>query len=285
MSFKRAPTLTEEQLETLKPIMTRLWEQGNTMKEILNRIQYLPFASKLTIYLLYNYRADFGLPPRIKREKGNRYKTKQEELMTWETFIETLNKKLPPNSKNFYVRRKRAYLILQYWTPLRKSEIYDRTINDFETKKGELVIHLRRKKKKYKHIDDEEPLEVPLAFPHMDEVVQWISNMKKKDRDLEKKKGLPENSLNSKPFNISPNTAWYYVKDIFDGYYPHFFRANWITEAFTDPENSLGHLKKKTGLHALTLNSYLMKSKKLAQELDNRKLNRLGIKQRTREQK
>lgn len=139
-----------------------------------------------------------SIPGRCRRSNVQNYTMKvydkvmrkfaEEKLKNRNIRIIEQNKKLPPNSKNFYVRRKRAYLILHYWTPLRKSEIYDRTINDFETKKGELVIHLRRKKKKYKHIDDEEPLEVPLAFPHGRGGSMDIQHEEKRQRLREEKR-------------------------------------------------------------------------------------------------
>jgi len=118
-------------------------------------------------------------------------------------FIQTLNRKITPNS--FHNRRKRAYLILHYWTPLRKSEIYEREIEDFEIDRENrvLIIDLFRKKKKR---EEKEPIEVPLDFPLMDEVVAWLENRE----------------WDGRPFNISHQTAWLWVKDTFKTYYPHF---------------------------------------------------------------
>jgi hypothetical protein len=65
------------------------------------------------------------------------------------------------------------------------------------------------------------------------------------------------------------------VNQIFPDFYPHFFRFNYITEEANDPETSLAELKAKTGLHLVTLNSYLMTSKRLQEAIDKRRLERI----------
>ena len=71
------------------------------------------------------------------------------------------------------------------------------------------------------------------------------------------------------------STAWNYVRTIFKGYYPHFFRFNFITESARDPEVSLAELGAKTGLNLQTLNAYLMKDDILQDQLDRRKLEKI----------
>ena len=184
-------------------------------------------------------------------------------FMERETFFQILDEKL--NKKTFHHRRQRSYLILHYWTPLRKSEIYERVISDFEIKSDTLIVHLLRKKKKYKPSVTDEPINVPLAFPKMEEVVEW----------LRKEEWKRDNNPLNRPWNISHQTAWRYVNQIFPGYYPHFFRFNYITEEANDPETSLAELKAKTGLHLVTLNSYLMTSERLQEAIDRRRLERI----------
>jgi len=71
-------------------------------------------------------------------------------------------------------RKNCVFNILHYWIPLRKSEIYERVIYDFEIKSDLLTIYLSRKKKKCARNVTDEPINVPLAFPKMDEVVEWL---------------------------------------------------------------------------------------------------------------
>lgn len=66
------------------------------------------------------------------------------------------------------------------------------------------------------------------------------------------------------------------MNQVFPEYYPHFFRFNYITEEANDPETSLAELKAKTGLHLVTLNSYLMTSKRLQEAIDRRRLERVA---------
>jgi hypothetical protein len=60
-----------------------------------------------------------------------------------------------------------------------------------------LVVHLLRKKKKYKPSVTDEPINVPLAFPKMEEVVKW----------LQKEEWRRENNPLNRPWNISHQTA------------------------------------------------------------------------------
>jgi hypothetical protein len=269
MSFVRSPVLKPALRKKLKEKLTPLWQRPDMTapmiaKELKFGLSGTDFQ-KLKMYHVYFYRAKFGLPPRRERIKGfSRYKNKQEELMSYETFCEVLDKKL--DRKTFHHRRQRSYLILHYWTPLRKSEIYERVISDFEIKSDLLTIHLLRKKKKYSRNVTDEPINVPLAFPKMDEVIEW----------LQKKEWKKNNNPLNRPWNISHQTAWRYVNQIFPGYYPHFFRFNYITEEANDPETSLAELRAKTGLHIVTLNSYLMKSERLQEAIDRRRLKRIS---------
>jgi len=271
--FVRQPVIPNDVRDTiLKPKLTELWNDSSnlTAKEIAEILDFgVPGTvfEKLKPYHVWFYRSYFKLPPRREREKGgSRYKEKKQDLMTWQTFIETLEEKLPPLS--FLSKRQRSFLILLYWTPLRKSEIYERTRTDFEIKTKEkiLTIDLFRKKKKYDHGDKSEPLNVPLVFPKMDEVVDYL--------EKEEWKSFETNPKN-RPWKISHQTAWNYVREIFEGYYPHFFRFNWITTEANDPNVSFDELKTKTGLHMITLNAYLLESERFQTTLDKRKIERL----------
>lgn len=276
LSIVRQPVLQKEEEKQLEKDLKPLWEKGLTGPKIVERLDFGVEGTdyeKLKLYHVYFYRRKFNLPRRRKSPIGeSRYKHKQRKFMPWKQFIETLEKKTSKHT--FYNERKRSYVILHYWTPLRKSEIYERTINDFEIEDNALVIHLLRKKKTYLKTVTDEPLQVPLAFPKMDEVVEWLVNKKWESEKF---------NLENRPWNITHTTAWNYVKNIFPGYYPHFFRFNWITDAVNDPETSLGELRAKTGLHLSTLNTYIIDSERMQKELDRRKLKRMDILTDTKE--
>lgn len=270
MSFVRQPILRSEVEERLKKELHKLWVEKYSAKDIARILGFGVEGTgyeKLKPYHVYYYRQKFRF--RKRREgpfaKGeSRYKDKKEEVMPFEVFVNTLNEKVPPST--FYARRQRTYLILHYWTPLRKSEIYERTIDDFEFKKDFLVIHLLRKKKTYKPTVKDEPLHVPLGFPLMNEVADWL---------IKKEWFNPKTNPNNRPWNISGVTAWHYVNSVFEGYYPHFFRFNWITDALSDPETTIAEIVAKTGLHIVTVNRYIMSSMRLQKNIDLRKLEKL----------
>jgi hypothetical protein len=280
--FVRQPLLKPEVEAELKKEMSSWWNNGYTAKQIAD---YLWFGKpgtryeKLKPYHVYFYRQKFGFRRRRRApfKKGtSRYKDKQEDVMSYQEFKAALDEKVPKNP-SFHDRRKRTYLILHYWTPLRASEIYERTIDDFELKKAVLVIHLLRKKKHHKPSVKDEPLEVPLALPLMDEVVEWllsrdwvvVPNLKKWKR---KQRLNPHN----RPWNISSWTAWHYVNEVFAGYYPHYFRFRWITDAAAKHAGA-PELKAATGLHLATLNEYILAPKRLQAQIYDRLLSEEGV--------
>ena len=256
----RQPVLTAEQQEKLEARLTPLWKEGLTAPEIAEELAFGIAGSeweKLKAYHVYFYRSKFGLEPRRVRESGiPRYKEKHEEVMKPSEFIDTLNSK-PDRSLSRH-RRRRAYLILHYWTPLRKSEIYERNIEDFtiDKKKRVLKIDLFRKKKR---ATEKEPINVPLDFPLMNEVVEWLES-----KDWQ-----------GRPFNISATTALNWVKDTFATYYPHFFRFNFITDGFDDADTTITEMRQKTGLSVATLDKYLTRSARAEERMDRRRLDKL----------
>lgn len=270
MSFGRKPVLDIETEKTLKSDLQRLWREKKKASEIARILGFGLEGSEyqnLKPYHVYYYRKKFGLLKRRESpiKKGtSRYKTKQTEVMPFNVFEKLLNDGL--SKRTFFQRRMRSYLILHYWTPLRKSEIYERTADDFEIKNSFLIIHLLRKKKRYNPSIKDEPLSVPLALPLMDEVVDWLKN---------KEWFNPITNPKNRPWNISNVTAWNYVKRVFPLHYPHFFRFNWITDALNDPETTITELRSKTGLHIITINNYIMSSIRFQTSIDQRKLEKL----------
>lgn len=269
MVFSRQPVLKLEVEAQLKDDLRPLWRKGDQAKKIAKELNFGkpgPYK-KLKPYHVYFYRSKFNFHRRRKPtiEKGTRrYKVKHEEIMLFQTFRDTLNEKIP-KSTNFHTQRKRTYLILHYWTPLRKSEIYERTIDDLEIDNNVLTIDLYRKKKYYKPTAESEPINIPLEMPMMDEVVQWLQ---------ERKWATPSNSK-MRPWKISCTTALNYVSEVFEGYYPHFFRFSFITKAIEntkDPSAIITKVMAKTGLNLVTVTKYVMKNKKYSTSIDKREL-------------
>ena len=173
MDFARQSLLKPEIETQLAHEMLKHWRGGMLAKDIAGRLDFGKVGSpyeKLKIYHVYAYRIKFhkepekyGLsnrdfcrrrkPPRPKGE--HRYKTMPEELgmMSAEKFVQILNDKLPKLPDSYHKEheykkmRQRAYLITHFWTPLRKSEIYERTIDDIKITDTKITFSLLRKKK------------------------------------------------------------------------------------------------------------------------------------------
>ena len=103
-----------------------------------------PYAKLKAEYVPY-YRLKFAkaepdsFPLRQKprfAQGEHRYKVSPTDLMNQlritnpKKFVKLLNEKVP-ELDSFYYRRCRSFLLTLYYTPLRSSEIYERTINDF----------------------------------------------------------------------------------------------------------------------------------------------------------
>ena len=82
--------------------------------------------------------------------EGHRYKHRPKELgvMQPEDFIQTLNKKIPLAYADARDRKIRSYLITHFYTPLRKSEIYERTIDDIEITPNKNHLYAAKEKER-----------------------------------------------------------------------------------------------------------------------------------------
>jgi hypothetical protein len=284
MSFTRQPLLKPEVEEQLKDELSQLWLMGMTGKNIAQDLQFGVKGTdyeKLKPHYVYYYRQKFAeknpdlFPPRNEppfAKDESRYKHPPEELgiMEPEEFIETLDEKLPPID-SFYAKRARSFLILLFYTPLRSSEIYERTIDDFEITKTKITIHLLRKKKRHKPTDKDEPIDVPRAFPLVDEVVDWLEGEEWKRKKVNRK---GEVTFNLRPWAISHDTARNYVKEVFENAYPHWFRFNFLTTEANYPETTIAELKSKSRLTLSALEKYVMAPKVVERKLDRRRIKR-----------
>ena len=316
MDFARQPLLNQQKEDELKSKMEPLWNQipQLTGMQIAKQLKFgLPnsdFAVLKPCYV-YFYRQKFNLPLRAKarfKKTGidipkHRYKLSPSELklMSPETFIAKLNEMLP---RNEFSEAQRCFLIILYWTPLRESEIFERVQNvplddgkirnDFEILPDKITIHLLRKKKKY-HKETDEPISIRRDFPLVNEIAEYLQSKswektfngkpnKVKKTDAYgfqiKSHGTYQFGLNHKPFNISKSTADNWVKEVFEGFYCHYFRFNYITSTTQIPNMKVSELRAKTHLTLGALERYLFTPEKSEEELDAKKakeLRRMGV--------
>lgn len=276
MGITRTALLKPEVENQLRLDLKELWTAGKTAKEIADILEFGVKDTKyaqLKVFHVWLYRSKFAKKyPRSFPKRGNagirkgqpRYKTKPEETMSFTEFKEQLNRELPKveyksDIYTAYVCRKRAYLILHFWCPLRKSEIYERLGKDFRLKGKFLKIDLYRKKKFYKQNADTEPFYLNVDLPLVDEVIFWVKRFGK----------------NKRPFDFCGVTAWRYVKDVFPTKFPHFWRFDWITKAIDnakDPGKILIDLLQDTGLNIQTVKSYIMKNPRFRGSINAREL-------------
>lgn len=302
-NFKRTALLKPETETKLANELLPIWNKKKyTAKQIASMLGFGNEDStyeNLKPYHIYYYRQKFNkgkqkgkrstrhlkefkgkFPPHenvgIKKGK-DRYKHPPERKMSLPEFEEKLNTTLPETEYtgdwySTYVCRKRAYLILHYLSPLRRSEIVERKYSDFKLKDGYLVIDLYRKKKYYhtdengKITDKSEPFELMLLNrPIFNELVKWVTTKR-----YDKKGNLIE-----RPFNFTGQMGLNYVNDVFgEEIYPHFFRYNWITSAVDetkDPETIIRDIMRDTKLSPQIVVKYIMQGKKLKGTVQNRR--------------
>ena len=161
-----------------------------------------------------------------------------------------------------------AYFWLLYYAGCRKSEAYERTVEDCQIKEGSFIIDFHQRKK---HGAEVPPLKFPLWFPGIDVACEQL----KKATKRKPSKKLIERFTKQKRTTERIKAKWLFphihrsqagiiVKQILGPkYYPHFLRLNRITEMCSDPQLSLSKLKSFTGIKSLdALQSYMGVSEK-----------------------
>ena len=139
------------------------------------------------------------------------------------------------------------------------ADTVNRALDFFEIGPVFLKINLYRKKKFYRQGAKKEPFYLPLDMPLIYEVIDWIEDIREGER----------------PFNFCGVTAWLYVSEVFEGYYPHFFSFDYITKGVDNAKdiNSLiSILIHETGLDLATVTGYIMQNPKHWASLNLREL-------------
>lgn len=291
VGYKRLPKLEAEVEEQLAEQMKPLWNGGFTARQIANKLNFGFKGSdyeKLKILHIWFYRSKFNkgkegkstdhlakFKGKFPKRKGHgiakgqpRYKDKLKKTMPFQEFKSLLNSKLPKSNSENLVRR--VFLILLYWTMLRKTELLERLRKDFVLNDDEttLTINLQRKKKLYKKPTDLEPFNLTLESKDerlLDEVLDWLRHFKPNER----------------PFNFSGVTAWRYTKALDERFYCHYFRFNYITKAVenVDDPKKLGELikelLKETGLDLQTVTGYVMAGSEEEGSITKREIKKL----------
>jgi integrase len=276
MPIRRQAILTPTQEITLAQKLEPLWSQGLSAAEIAYELTFgRGEYSMLKRYHVWFYRQKFdraeyhwlipfkGHFPRRKkgiRPGHSRYADKFEEVLPHREFKLLLNKNLSKDEDDEEVMMNRAYCILQYWTPLRKSELLERLRKDFKVKEDCLVITLYRKKKHYAPNAKPEPCNLLLSLPYVDEVVEYLESFKANEKVFAK---------------LTPTKAWGLTKKVFEDRYPHFFRYNFITKAVRNAENArtiIAELLDDTRMDVSTVTGYVMASPKHRAAIARREL-------------
>jgi len=279
MFRRRQPVLTKSLEKALKEELEPLWNRGLSGKEIADTLGFSvegPFK-KLKLFHVYYYRSKFKLPPRVVRQSGvSRYKHKPDSIvpLSPDEVYEILNKVYPTDDPIKSMAKKakmsRAFIWLLYYTPLRKSEIYERSLGDFkiaETKTmGKyILIDLYRKKKivTEKKPAIKAPFYLSLDSPHSQEVLDWLlyrmAQIKRAEEENTKiKNDKDKHPINRLSFSISSWQAWNTVKKAFPESYPHYYRFRYITSRASDPMIPIEDLLVETDLNIVTLRRYMM---------------------------
>jgi hypothetical protein len=260
--FIRQPLLDKKTEDRLMHDIAGLWNDRNpdtgrrfTGTEIARILEFgvegTPYE-KLKPSHVYHFRQKHaGREPwkssgELKRHsyhyKGGK---KIEEPTTLAEFREKLDN-FPPFKRNnaFKMARARAYIILLYWSGLRKSEIYDLPTQAFVPLDDGLRLLAVRYKKRVREVVELKLLDKMWGIP---EVKIFLARFEE----------------NQRPFDISPTTAWHYVKLMDNKLYPHYFRLNLVSTFANDPEMSIAKLRSWFAFNLSTINSYLGKSKRL----------------------
>lgn len=321
MGFTRSLLLEKKETEIqLAKQMMPLWTKGLTPRQIAARLEFgKGDYIKLKPRHVYYYRGKFNagekwlsffqgkFPPTPNRGHPlgkPHYKKKQKQIMPFPEFRDRLNSMLLPNALN---AEERTLAIINYVTPLRKTEILERVYYDdpdiSELKfyppdpakpSTRLIIDLYRKKKYYPKNAPTEPFVLPVTKKLMtDEVVEYLKNqswlsdnkswfnrykrrLKRRGAPLDPvEEALVEHNIH-RPWRISGTTALNWTKRIFgSNYYNHFWRANWISKAVDyskNPGTLIPQLMQKTGLDPSTIRNYIMLNPKYQVSIEEREL-------------
>jgi len=169
-----------------------------------------------------------------------------------------------------------AYFWLLYWTGCRKSEAYERVVEDFVINGTHLIVDFHQRKK---HGETTFPLKLRLDAHGVDKIVSQLQRAKKKNPTIKtlyvyvNKVRTPVNKKGVWAFRkIQSTTAWDIVDKVLgEDYYPHFLRLNALTEVGLT-RDSITHIKDMSGIKSIkSIQAYMGMTEKGADEaMDSR---------------
>ena len=194
----------------------------------------------------------------------HRYKYgKQTELLELEEIISKVSR-----VKKKLTVEALAYFWLLFWCGVRKSEAYERTVQDCQVTEEFFVIDFHKRKKGGAQVP---PLELPLWFPGVKEICEQLLKARKRkaSRKLMERthKGVRSTSYERAVWlfpNVHKTWALEIVKKILGKkYYPHFLRLERISIISSDPQANIARIKSFTGIKTIpVIEQYLGTSKK-----------------------
>jgi len=161
-----------------------------------------------------------------------------------------------------------AFFWLLYYVGCRKSEAYERTVDDCQLTEQFFIIDFHQRKK---HGATVPALKLPLNFPGVETLSAQILAARKKrtSRKLFEKTVKGDRSTEYKRAHwlfphIQKQWALHIIKTILgENYYPHFLRLNRITEICSDPTANITRIKSFTGIKTLrVIESYMGSTEK-----------------------
>jgi len=161
-----------------------------------------------------------------------------------------------------------AYFWLLYYCGVRKSEAYERVVNDLKLTETHFIIDFHKRKK---HGAEVEPLALPRRWYGVNKIVEVAvraAKRKPRNKTLFQYSKDQVTKVVKKDYWLFPKIgstkAWQIVKKVLgEKYYPHFLRLNRLTEIGSDPTANLTRLKDFSGIKSVkSLSAYLGVSQK-----------------------
>ena len=163
-----------------------------------------------------------------------------------------------------------AFFWVLYYTGVRKSEAYERVVDDFAVSRDYVSIDFHQRKK---HGAKVPPLKLPRRWYGVEKIAEIVQRVQQKREKQQGKKprrktvytyiDKKRTAIIMKGYWVFPKiqstTAYNIVRKVLgDGWYPHFLRLNRLTTIGSDPTASVTRLKSWSGIKSLkTLQKYL----------------------------
>jgi len=222
----------------------------------------------------------------MANETHSKYKAgKQERLITFEHFCLCVAK-----AHNSLDEEQECYIWLLYYTGVRKSEGFERTVTDAVVTPTLFIIDFHQRKKNGARVD---PLELPRNWPGIELLVKRKEAAQKQRAHTKliyyQECGERRSRLVKDKWlfpNIQSTEAWRIAKRVLGpDFYPHFLRLNRLTEIGSDKTASIVRLKSFSGIRSIrSLEAYLGISKDEQTEALKFMGNRFKLPQQNQEQ-